>query len=175
MAVADTEDHIDTGHWLERGEPIVTPERAAKGDLHVENGDGDQIRFAQLAANSVMNHLHRKGVLDDQHAHEGGIYEIWQVCFSAELGYRTSSIYASDLQGMRRVIADEHLEVADFERLIRALTAAQKRIVEFCLYTTATEHARWMADRNVGAIRGTFDRMSEVMKRLKEEADASHI
>jgi hypothetical protein len=151
-------------------EDLVTPERKAKGDLEVHHTPEGAVSHAQAQVRNILNHLWEKGVLDAQHVHDGQVYEVWQLCFTAHLGYRNNPIYRSEVVEYKAVLRGEGLEAGDFEKLIRLLSLEQKQAVEAAIYTPASEHVRWQYGRNHAQFREAFDRLSEVMERLRDDA-----
>lgn len=178
----DLPEKIDPRQWITSG-PLVTPERAAKGDLTVHRraaptklqqsrGEAGDIRDAQAHVRNVMNALHDRGVLGHQHVHDGETFEMWQMWFTAELSCRPSSIFASEVRGIRRALADDDLAHDDYAKLCRGMSRQQLGLVERAIKTPAGEHELWLATKDAEHYRRAFDRLSTVMGRLREEFNA---
>lgn len=212
----DTDKDGDPRFHLPADEPIITPERRAKGDLLIDipcpECDGkagearrlckscrargrvqapDQsaiatadIRFVQLHANTVMNHLNREGVLTGQHVHDGQTFEAWRIVFRATngLAWQTARIYnpersPEEIRGLRQMLAEEGIGCrggdemnADYESLLQKLLPWQRQVIIFAVEASASEHARWLVSHHHAAYRTAFDRLSSLMDGLREAA-----
>ena len=62
MLDTDNDDCIDKSAWLPDGEPILTPERQLKGDMHIERRDDGEINYARASATNILNFLWRRAV-----------------------------------------------------------------------------------------------------------------
>ncbi len=201
---------IDPSHWLNGG-PVVTPERAAKGDLftgpdcqvchasgniphpgdktvkltcrtckgrgwvgtvNAASVDSNDIRHAQVQVRNILNLLHEREVLDDQHVRDGQTFECWQMWFTAELSCRPSTIYSPEMRGIRRELAEDDLAHDDYGKLIRGMSRKHLGLVERAIKTHATEHNAWLACRDGAHYRDAFDRLGVVMERLRAEFKA---
>lgn len=177
MMDENTDDQIDkTQHvrWSE-SDPLVKPERLAKGDMHIvrdidpDTGEERQIRYAQAHVKNIMNRLWERDLIDDQAQHDGQTYEVWQKIFRARQGFRNNPIYGDDLARMKKLITDDELECDDFSKLIRKLGVTNCGHIEFCIETPANEHTEWLIrDRHAAYVRA-FDALTSVMERLREE------
>jgi hypothetical protein len=167
--LGEQDEKIDQSLWLHRGDSIITEQRAAKGDLRVDRDEDGAIRHAQVMVRNILNVLWENRNLDDQHAHDGRTYEIWQTIFRAKLSYRNNPIYSPELTAMHQAVKDDHLEVDDYGRLIRSLGAQNCRIIEFAIYEPINEHKIWLVKRNITPYRLAFDTLTTVMERLREE------
>lgn len=177
----DLPEKIDPRQWINGG-PLVTPERAAKGDLTVNRrapptkaqqarGEAGDIRDAQAHVRNVMNALHDRGVLDYQHVHDGETFEMWQMWFTAELSCRPSSVYC-DVRGIRRALAEDELAHDDYAKMCRQVGQPHLRLVERAIKTHAREHNLWLAEKDADHYRAAFDRLSTVMERFREAHNA---
>ena len=173
---------IDPLHWINGG-PIVTPERLAKGDLTVERraaptkrqearGEMGDIRVAQVQVRNLLNLLHERGILDEQHVWDGQTFEQWRMWFTAELSCRPSTIYSQEMRGIRRELAEDDLAHDDYGKLIRGLSRRHLGLIERAIDTSPTEHEAWLACRDGHHFREAFDRLSTVMERLRSEYKA---
>jgi hypothetical protein len=169
MTGQEIEDRINKAFWLPDGEPIITPEREAKGYMLIERNYNGEIRFAQLQLATVLNAMEQRGIIDSQHVHDAQTYEVWQTIFRSRLGYRNNPIYADDLARMRLMVSEDELDSDDFGKLIHALGANVCRAVEFAIYTPVTPHMIWLVSRSGSQYRTAFDRLSQVMERLRAE------
>ena len=148
--------------------------RTCKGKRRIPTSDpaviaASEVRYAQAVVNTVMNHLHRAGVLNHDHVHDGQTYQAWQMLFAAGLGYGVNRIYRGALSDIRRMVRDDGLVSDDYDKLANSLSAGQRRIIDFSVTAAATEHNRWLASRHHDAYRRAFDRLCEVMESLREE------
>jgi hypothetical protein len=193
-----SEDKPDERYWLPDGYDLITPERESKGDMRVERrtpdkeqldaGRGGQIFFAQVQVRNILNFLSDEtavrayckinklapmgAVLDGQHAHNGRTYEVWQTIFHARQGYRNNPIYTPELAELRKALKGDGFDVSDFIAVIRTLSLEQKKLIEFAIYQTATDHLKWLALRTGNAYLRAFDRLSEIMEPMRERARA---
>lgn len=159
----------DSRYHLPRGMPRITPERERKGDVLVERDEDGNTRHIQKHLSTVLNELERRGTLTTQHVHDGQTYEVWQTIFRARLGYRNNPIYQADLAGLRRTVAEDDLQVDDFGKLIQKLGAEHCQMIETAIYEHVTPRTMHFIDGNSVRFRMAFDRLSEVVERLRSE------
>lgn len=164
----------DERYHLPRGEPVLTPERIAKGDLEYALTESGNLRFAQAQLNTVLNFLWVGKILTQQHVHDGQTFEIWQICFTSEFQIKENRIYATELERFERAIRADGLDVALFDKILHQLTTQQKKMIEYALSPGTTDHKRWLAIRYQGHYRKAFDRLSEIMENLRNEYQAAY-
>jgi hypothetical protein len=180
MTIHDEGDG-DKTLWAPEDEPVITEERASKGDMLVvrstptkaqeERGQLGDIRFAQVQIRNILNFLWDRGILEAQHVHDGQTYELWHTIFNSRLGYRNNPIYsAREIALMAKSVSDEGFDDADFMCVLRSLSTIQNKLVQAAIYNHASEHHRWLCMRSATQYRNAFDRLSEVMEPLKEAA-----
>jgi len=154
-------------------ENIITEERAAKGDMVIERDEGGNIKFAQAQFNNIMNYLYNRRILDNQHIHDGQIYELWKMIFNARLGYGYNKVYSSDIAEARSAVIADNLPSSDFTSLIRALGARNCRIIEIGIYQHATPFSIALLKGRRHWFRPAFDALSNQMEFLRRKNEES--
>jgi hypothetical protein len=194
---ADSEESdVDRAVWLPDDEPLITPERAAKGDMLIQRKEPTQdqasrnepgeIQAAQAIINNVLNFLYDREYINSQHVTDARTYELWQTCYRAKLGYRNNRVYSSEIREMERILAHDGVEsVNEFHTIITKLSLQHKNTIERAIYTPASSHERFIAgdyrpgaspqERYIARQRATiyvraFDRLSELMEPLRDAA-----
>ena len=192
----EEEEKPDARYFLPEGERILTAEREAKGDMLVERraptrlqremNEPGTVYFAQAVENSILNFLSHtptirawcignqlppyKAILEPQHAHDGRTYELWQTLFHARQGYRNNPLYSPELAELRTAVKEDGYDPSDFVTVIRTLTLEQKKVIEFSLYTQATDRLRHSCLQHGLVYQKAFDRLCEIMEPMREEA-----
>lgn len=112
--------------------------------------------------------LYDQGIIDAQQRFNGQIYELWQTCFRAKLGYKTNAIYSAAVSGGG---AAEYHD-GDFARLIFRLQAKTANLIERAISTTADRHQQFLARQNARQYQRAFERLGVVMEELQAEREA---
>lgn len=130
------------------------------------------VQFAQVQVRNVMNYMREKGFLTAQHVHCGQIFELWRICANSALGYRNNPIYAGEvIREAKRAVEAEGLEPGDYEKLMAELTVPEAKTIIFAIESMATTHNRWLAERYHAHYRKAFDKLADIMNRLRDEAE----
>lgn len=79
---------------------IVTPERAAKGDLDCRRHEATGfIRHAEVRDRSALAFLVERGILDPHHAYYAMVFEDMHRAFLRRVGHKSNSLYACEFFG----------------------------------------------------------------------------
>jgi hypothetical protein len=165
------EDEGDERFWLPPDVPIINEYRAAKFDIVTEtrpSARGEEIRFAQVQVNSLLNFLHAGKVLDSQHVHDGQTYEIWQTCFTWRQQIHENRIYSPEMREMQKAVEEDGLDPSDFVKVLRGLSHAEKKLIDLSIQPGTTDHKRWVAVRSEKHYRAAYDRLTRIMQALRD-------
>jgi hypothetical protein len=192
-------DAIDKSEWLPRKSPPVNGHRAAMPDIVVEtdcphcNGAGatggrrcptchgnkrvvderwlrgeirpEEIRYAQVHVRNVLNYLRERNVLDACHVYAAQTYEVWREILHAKFGMRKKVSYGRPREIEETTGIDEY----GFILLVTRLGRPHQVLVEYAIDAFATEHQRFVADRNAKAYRDAFTRLASLAGEVSEE------
>mgnify|MGYP001032311824 CR=1 FL=1 len=176
-------ERIDITQWRPSDQPIITPERAAKGDILVERdpptkrqqerGEPGNVRFAQAHVQNILNWLYEQDKLTDQHVYDGQTYEIWQHIYQSRRAMRRKDPLFS-IPGFEE---QEATSERGFTLILLRMPIRHQRAVESAIHTYATGQARFLARKNLRHFVDAFESLSSLLppihdelKRLREAA-----
>ena len=149
-------------------EPAITPERIAKGDLHVKYNTNKTIQYAQVKEISVIDYLVDMEILSHQDKWYGHTYEIWEAVFLAPVALHKNRLkeYIPELRSM---LHTEGLKEEQFRDLLRMLPARVKYVIDHAMRTAATHTERINAYRSRGTYQMAFEALGKTMDVIKKK------
>lgn len=94
MQQGSDDGHIDPSHWLPPDSPVVTPERAAKGDLSLTRAADGRVTHAEPVDGTILGYLVDRGTLQDHHRYYGMVFLDLKRYFLRRTAHRANPIYA---------------------------------------------------------------------------------
>lgn len=164
----DEPENIDTSVWLKRGEPLVTPERAAKGDLKIEReidektGELGEIRYAQAFYRNILNWLWENNHIDDQMHHDGQTYQIWREMHRASLGVIKPVSFGLD-------DAKQKLRAHGYILLLRRLSHHDSKTIESAIDSPAHQPFNEIAKARTETYHRAFFSLSKLLPVIEDK------
>lgn len=155
------DEQIDQSCWLPAGTSLITEERAAKPDCQVIR-DGDHILYAQLQVRNLMNWLHERRRISDQHLHDGQTYERWRLAFQSALEGRRIDFG----QGGAAPVAG--LSEMGYKRILMRMPVHHRKRLEQSLEVASSTHI-FIANRDSVYFRRAFENLSHLIEPIREE------
>lgn len=160
------ENYIDRSQFLPRGEPMITPEREAKGDIFVERNEHGNINFARGHREMIVNYLLEIGVIDDQQFHDAGTFQIWRDMHQVSMGLRRAvSSGGEQATGVR-------LRAYGFILLCKRLTSASYGVLLSASDLFANEAQQIIARNRKQTYRTAFKELSSVLPAIHDAINA---
>lgn len=165
----DEEQNIDQSVWLKRGEPLLTPERIAKGDMRIEReineetGELGQIRYAQAIIRNIMNWLWENDhITHDQHD-AGNVFWAWRNQHRVAMGQQKA--ISSDLSESTGI----KLRAYGYVLIAKRLSRYDYDAIDKAIETFENEFTRSFALRNMLAYQRAFKRLEDILPRVKDQ------
>ena len=119
---------------------IVTPERAAKGDLDLTIHESTGfIRQASVTDLSAVNYLIQTNTLTDWHGHISKTFADLRLCFLRRVSFKNNAFYAAASEFFGDDAGPGVFEVM-YPRVVRAMPSRHEDIVNHAMATTIPRH-----------------------------------
>ena len=157
---------IDKTCFIPHGEPIVTPERLAKGDLAFNTKDSGETLEIQLKVKNILNYLYEQEIITEQNWCDGCTFEAWQAQHQVAMGVKKAVSAGEENQTANK------LRAHGFVLLIRKLSNQDLSAIEFAINTFATSHTKFIAQNCRQTYRAAFEKLSAILPSIREQIDA---
>lgn len=124
-----------------------------------------EVRYAQAHVQNILNWLHERGLLSDQHVFDGQSFEIWQDVYQARRTMRRKD----PLYTVRGYEENEDQCEYGYTLILARMPVRHQRVVEATIRTFATGHQRQMAHDRRHSIVRAFDTLTHLMPGIRDE------
>jgi hypothetical protein len=166
MIDQDDDSHIDKSQWREWSaeNPLVTPEREAKGDMKIEYfEDSSEIKFAQAQVRNIINFLwEREIITTEQHA-AGQTFWAWRNQHRVAMGQQRSITDGTPPESF-----GVKLRAYGYVLLLKRLSTPDYNAIDQSIETFETEHWRYFALRDAAIYRRAFIRLADILPAIKD-------
>lgn len=159
----EDDDHIDKSQWLPKGESIITPEREAKGDMHIErDAETQDIKFAQAQIRNILNFLWSRDIITDDQHDAGNVFWAWRNQHRVALGLQRA--ISTDIA----VSSTVKLRAYGYVLLVKPLSVDDHAAIDYAVEMFESSHTRFLALQRRVLYRRAFARLEAILPPIRE-------
>ena len=157
----------DKSCCIPHGEAILTPERAAKGDIAITNtaANGEALEI-KLTVKNILNYLYEEEIITEQNWCDAHTFKAWQDQHQVAMGVKKA--ISNEIENS----ATNKLRAHGFVLLIRKLSTNDLSAIEFAINTFATSHTKFIVQNRKPTYRVAFERLSAILPPIRERVEA---
>lgn len=140
---------------------IITPERAAKGDLHITMDAAGFMAKASAADASILGKLHERRVVGWKHIEAAATYVLWQYAFQKPFYAEPRKAYMLEIAGG---MAHGDNAEGNYRKLLRKLPRDDQEYIEAALTRDWSDGAEALTAQFVRA----FDALHAAVRQVED-------
>lgn len=168
MIDTDSDDHIDRSCWLPPGEPIITAQRASKGDMRIERRDDGEINYARAHIRNILNYLWQSEIITADQHDAAWTFKAWREQHQLSLGLLRHSDGADGTPDSFGVKLRAH----GYILIVRRLSVDDCVTINNAIDTTQDAHSRFLAARYKKNYERAMQNLENVLVPVRERISA---